>query len=111
MVLWSTVTAVPWATFVAALAMAALQRCCGTFRSHINAAMKRCEGVAPRKLIEKPKYPVMQLSGLGPAFIGPRRGLQPIGKRCNLMGSAKFKKLVDAYKWDKPWTEHCPVQD
>ncbi|CAE7576002.1 mtr [Symbiodinium sp. CCMP2592] len=26
---------------------------------------------------------------------------QWVGERCNLMGSAKFKKLVDAYKWDE----------
>ena len=43
----------------------------------------------------------MQLSGLGPAFIGPESGLQLIGERCNLMGSVKFKKLVDAHKWDE----------
>ena len=75
--------------------------CGGTFPSRINAAMKKCEGVAPRKLMEKPKYPVMQLSGLEPAFIGPESGFQLIGERCNLMGSAKFKKLVDSYKWDE----------
>ena len=41
-------------------------------------AMKRRAGVAPRKLMEKPKYPVTQLPGVVPAFIGPESGVQLI---------------------------------
>jgi len=74
--------------------------CCGTFPSHIAAVAKKCEGVAPRKLPVLPKYPYMQLSGLEPCLVKPEVGFQWVGERCNLMGSAKFKKLVDAYKWD-----------
>eukprot|EP00972_Heterocapsa_arctica_P013117 1926536-Heterocapsa_arctica.AAC.1 len=40
--------------------------CCGTFPSHIASVAKKCEGVAPRKPPEPPKYPKMQLSGLEP---------------------------------------------
>jgi len=75
--------------------------CCGTFPSHIAAVMKKVESCPPRKLVEQPKYPYMQLSGLEPALIKPEDGFQWVGERCNLMGSAKFKKLVDAYKWDE----------
>ena len=44
-----------------------------------------------------PKYPSMMLSGLEPCNVTK----EAVGERCNLMGSAKFKKLVDAYKWDE----------
>ncbi|CAE7575982.1 mtr [Symbiodinium sp. CCMP2592] len=54
-----------------------------------------------RKLPELPKYPSMMLSGLEPCHVTAEAGFQWVGERCNLMGSAKFKKLVDAYKWDE----------
>ncbi|CAE8694917.1 unnamed protein product, partial [Polarella glacialis] len=60
--------------------------------------VKDCPG---RKLPDLPKYATMQLSGLEPFFITPESGFQWVGERCNLMGSPKFKKLVDAYKWDE----------
>jgi 5-methyltetrahydrofolate--homocysteine methyltransferase len=43
----------------------------------------------------------MALSGLEPCILKPEIGFQWVGERCNLMGSPKFKKLVDAYKWDE----------
>jgi 5-methyltetrahydrofolate--homocysteine methyltransferase len=75
--------------------------CCGTFPAHIKALADKVKSCSPRKLPERPKYPSMQLSGLEPCFILPEVGFQWVGERCNLVGSAKFKKLVDAYKWDE----------
>merc|ERR1719230_1630422 len=83
--------------------------CCGTFPSHIAAVAKKVENCPPRKLPELPKYPCMQLSGLEPCVLKPEDGFQWVGERCNLMGSAKFKKLVDSYKWDEAM-EVCLAQ-
>nr|UKS50368.1 B12-dependent methionine synthase [Alexandrium insuetum] len=83
--------------------------CCGTFPSHIAAVANKVKDCPPRKLPEPPKYPCMQLSGLEPCILTPDSGFQWVGERCNLMGSAKFKKLVDAYKWDEAM-EVCLAQ-
>jgi 5-methyltetrahydrofolate--homocysteine methyltransferase len=83
--------------------------CCGTFPSHIEALANKVKDCPPRKLPELPKYPYMQLSGLEPCLLKPEAGFQWVGERCNLMGSAKFKKLVDAYKWDEAM-EICLAQ-
>ena len=37
----------------------------------------------------------------------PDSGFQWFWERCNLMGSAKFEKLVDAYKWDEVMEVCC----
>merc|ERR1719386_340066 len=83
--------------------------CCGTFPSHIAAVAKKVKDCPTRKLPELPLYPTLQLSGLEPCFIKPESGFQLVGERCNLMGSAKFKKLVDSYKWDEAM-EICLAQ-
>jgi len=72
--------------------------CCGTFPSHIYALITKVKDCKPRVLLELPKYPVMQLSGLEPGVVEPELGVQVVGTRCVLRGSAKSKKLVDAYK-------------
>ena len=71
--------------------------------------MKKVAGCPVRKLPALPKYPSMQLSGLDPCFVSEEAGFQWVGERRNLMGSAKFKKLVDAYKWDEAM-EVCLAQ-
>merc|ERR550514_1489449 len=83
--------------------------CCGTFPSHIAAVVEKVKDQKPRALPELPKYPTMQLSGLEPCFVKPEIGFQWVGERCNLMGSLKFKKLVDANKWDEAM-EVCKAQ-
>ena len=83
--------------------------CCGTFPSHIAAVCKKVKDCPVRKLPELPKYPSMMLSGLEPCHVTTEAGFQWVGERCNLMGSAKFKKLVDAYKWDEAM-EVCVAQ-
>ena len=59
---------------------------CGTSPSHINAGMWNCEGVAPRWLMEEPLYPVVQLPGLKPAFIGLLVGLSAQPQWSSLLG-------------------------
>merc|ERR1719387_1656588 len=83
--------------------------CCGTFPSHIAKLHEKLRDCKPRELPELPKYRFMQLSGLEPLFVRPEDGFQWIGERCNLMGSAKFKKLVDNNKWDEAM-EVCVAQ-
>ena len=83
--------------------------CCGTFPSHIEAVCNKVKNCPVRKLPELPKYPTMMLSGLEPCSVTDEAGFQWVGERCNLMGSAKFKKLVDAYKWDEAM-EVCLAQ-
>jgi len=83
--------------------------CCGTFPSHIEALANKVRDSPARKLPELPKYPSMQLSGLEPCFVTPEAGFQLVGERCNLMGSVKFKRLVDTYKWDEAM-EVCVAQ-
>merc|ERR1719191_1803519 len=83
--------------------------CCGTFPSHIAGLKKAVEVCAPRKLPELQKNPRMQLSGLEPLCLNPESGFQLLGERCNLMGSLKFKKLVEGYKWDEAM-EVCKAQ-
>ena len=73
----------------------------GTSPLHINAVMHKWEGVALRELMDKSMHPVVRLAGMEPALIKPESGFQLIKERCNLMGSAKFNKLADAYKWDE----------
>ena len=43
----------------------------------------------------------MQLSGLELRLLKLDSGFQWFGERCHLMSSAKFNKLVDAYKWEE----------
>ena len=39
--------------------------CCGTFPSHMAAVVRKCDGEAPHKLPELPKYPHMQVCQVG----------------------------------------------
>jgi 5-methyltetrahydrofolate--homocysteine methyltransferase len=72
--------------------------CCGTFPSHIAAVKKMVEdgGYAPR--VAPYIEPKMRLSGLE-WFVDPGTFIN-IGERCNLLGSRKFKRLIEQNKWD-----------
>ena len=68
--------------------------CCGTRPEHIRALGKVVEGVAPR---EVPELPVRcRLSGLEPFNIGPDDLFVNVGERCNVTGSAIFRRLIEA---------------
>ncbi|MBA6412204.1 methionine synthase [Parahaliea sp. F7430] len=66
--------------------------CCGTTPDHIRAIAKAVEGVAPRSLPQVP--PACRLSGLEPFNITADSLFVNVGERCNVTGSARFKRLV-----------------
>merc|ERR1719409_690380 len=71
--------------------------CCGTFPSHI-AAMKKALGTTPPR-VPPVLEPKMRLSGLEP-FEQINGNFTNIGERCNLLGSRKFKRLIENNQWD-----------
>ena len=66
--------------------------CCGTSPDFIKAIAIAVEEYAPRQI---PSNPVeSRLSGLEPFNIGDESLFVNVGERCNVTGSAKFKRLV-----------------
>jgi 5-methyltetrahydrofolate--homocysteine methyltransferase len=71
--------------------------CCGTFPSHIKAMKEKLGNTPPR--VPKQLEPKMRLSGLEP-FEQINGNFINIGERCNLLGSRKFKRLIENNQWD-----------
>merc|ERR1719443_603235 len=71
--------------------------CCGTFPSHIAAVKKALGNATPR--VPPVLEPKLRLSGLEP-FEQINGNFTNIGERCNLLGSRKFKRLIEQNKWD-----------
>ena len=68
--------------------------CCGTRPEHIRALGEAVRGVSPRHV---PEVPVnCRLSGLEPFNIGPDNLFVNVGERCNVTGSAVFRRLIEA---------------
>ena len=68
--------------------------CCGTTPDHIRALKKVIDGCAPRAV---PQIPARcRLSGLEPLNIGPDDLFVNVGERCNVTGSAVFRRLIEA---------------
>ncbi len=66
--------------------------CCGTSPDFIKAIAETVKDIAPRKI---PSNPVeCRLSGLEPFNIGDKSLFVNVGERCNVAGSARFKRLV-----------------
>jgi 5-methyltetrahydrofolate--homocysteine methyltransferase len=66
--------------------------CCGTTPAHIRAIAAAVENVAPRPL---PQHPMAcRLSGLEPFNITQDSLFVNVGERCNVTGSAAFKRLI-----------------
>jgi 5-methyltetrahydrofolate--homocysteine methyltransferase len=73
--------------------------CCGTTPAHIRAIAHACEGVVPRPL---PHHePACRLSGLEPFNITADSLFVNVGERCNVTGSAKFKRLIMDGRFDE----------
>ncbi|MFV0477692.1 MAG: methionine synthase [Parahaliea sp.] len=66
--------------------------CCGTTPAHIRAIAEAVEGIAPRPL-PQPEG-ACRLSGLEPFNITASSLFINVGERCNVTGSARFKRLV-----------------
>ena len=68
--------------------------CCGTTPEHIRAIRDVVADVAPRAVPERPAR--CRLSGLEPFNIGPDDLFVNVGERCNVTGSAVFRRLIEA---------------
>lgn len=66
--------------------------CCGTTPEHVAAIARAAEGVKPRE-IPSPQI-ASRLSGLEPFNISNDSLFVNVGERCNVTGSAKFKRLI-----------------
>jgi 5-methyltetrahydrofolate--homocysteine methyltransferase len=66
--------------------------CCGTTPAHIRAMRLAVEGINPRKP-HQPKIGCL-LSGLEPFIIDSQSLFVNVGERCNVTGSAVFKRLI-----------------
>ena len=66
--------------------------CCGTTPAHIRAIAAAVEKVAPRPLPQHPR--ACRLSGLEPFNITQDSLFVNVGERCNVTGSAAFKRLI-----------------
>ena len=66
--------------------------CCGTTPDHIGHIAEAVAGLSPRRpaVLE----PRCRLAGLEPLNIGPDSLFVNVGVRCNVTGSARFKRLI-----------------
>ena len=73
--------------------------CCGTQPPHIAAMQEAIEGVKPRALPELDQK--MRLSGLEPVEIDRRSLFVNVGERCNVTGSARFRKIIENGNYER----------
>ena len=66
--------------------------CCGTSPAHIRAIAEALKDVPPRRLPSLEKK--LRLAGLEPFNVGDDSLFVNVGERCNVAGSAKFKRLI-----------------
>ncbi len=66
--------------------------CCGSTPAHIKAIARRIEGCPPRAVPQLPS--ACRLSGLEPFNITSESLFVNVGERCNITGSARFKRLI-----------------
>ncbi|QDV16043.1 Methionine synthase [Gimesia panareensis] len=72
--------------------------CCGTTPAHIKAIAQAMEGKQPRQIPEI--EPALRLSGLEPLNITKDSLFVNVGERCNVTGSARFKRLIKESDYD-----------
>ena len=72
--------------------------CCGTTPEHIRVIAERVATIAPRKIPQI--APACRLSGLEPFTISADSLFVNVGERCNVTGSAKFKRLILEENYD-----------
>ena len=75
--------------------------CCGTTPEHIRAIADAVADIKPRLVptIE----PALRLSGLEPFTINADSLFVNVGERCNVTGSAVFKRLILEENYDAAW--------
>jgi 5-methyltetrahydrofolate--homocysteine methyltransferase len=72
--------------------------CCGTTPEWIAAMAKEIAGVAPRRVPDLPAW--SYYSGDEVLVVRPETNFVMIGERCNITGSAKFKRLIKDNNFD-----------
>ena len=72
--------------------------CCGTTPQHINAIYEAVKDKTPRKVKTPDK--ACRLSGLEPFNITSDSLFVNVGERCNITGSARFKRLIIEEDYD-----------
>ena len=72
--------------------------CCGTTPQHINAIYEAVKDKTPRKV--KTPEKACRLSGLEPFNITSDSLFVNVGERCNITGSARFKRLIIEEDYD-----------
>ena len=72
--------------------------CCGTTPDHIRVIADAVANIAPRKVPEI--EPACRLSGLEPFSISADSLFVNVGERCNVTGSAVFKRLILEENYD-----------
>jgi len=72
--------------------------CCGTTPEHIRAIADAVAAIKPRQVPEI--APACRLSGLEPFTIKPDSLFVNVGERCNVTGSAAFKRLILEENYD-----------
>merc|ERR1719387_336989 len=79
----------------------ALGGCCGTTPEHIQAVndMVMAGSFTPR--VRPPTFTEMRISGLEALTVDDNLGFMNVGERCNIAGSAKYKKLILNGEYDK----------
>ena len=73
--------------------------CCGTTPAHIRAIAEVVQGLAPRRIPERPR--TLRLSGLEAFTARPEIPFINIGERTNVTGSPRFAKLILAGNYDE----------
>ncbi|MCX2779306.1 methionine synthase [Microbulbifer thermotolerans] len=72
--------------------------CCGTTPDHIRAIAEAVSDLAPR---QRPEIkPALRLSGLEPYVADENALFINVGERCNVTGSARFKRLIMEEDYD-----------
>ncbi|MEW5250447.1 methionine synthase [Microbulbifer discodermiae] len=66
--------------------------CCGTTPDHIAAIARSVADIPPRK--PPPAKPALRLAGLEPFVVDSDSLFVNVGERCNVTGSARFKRLI-----------------
>ncbi len=73
--------------------------CCGTTPKHITAIAEAVKLLPPRKIPAVESFPAF--SGLEALIIRPETNFINIGERCNIAGSAHFRKLILEDNYDE----------
>jgi len=66
--------------------------CCGTTPEHIGAMADALAGLAPRKIVARPK--ALRLAGLEPLNVDDQSLFVNVGERTNVTGSKAFARLI-----------------